>query len=123
VNQAFAQNVFGGRNAIGQRIRLLSYNSDETLFGVDKDQWLEIVGVVKNFGAPSERPEEQSEMYRPALPGDGPASNLVVRVRDPNAFASRLRAIAAEVDPTIRLTNVQQLGKVGGEQARINWTL
>lgn len=123
VNQAFARNVFGRRNAIGQRVRLLSYNADETLFGVDENQWLEIVGVVRDFGWQSSRPEEQSAMYRPTLPGDGPASNLVVRVRDPNAFASRLRTIAAEVDPTIRLTAVQQLGKVGGEQARINWTL
>jgi putative ABC transport system permease protein len=62
-------------------------------------------------------------MYRPTLPGGGPASNLALRVRDPNAFASRLRTIAAEVDPRIQLTDVQRLGKVGGEQARINWTL
>jgi len=62
-------------------------------------------------------------MYRPTLPGGGPASNLVVRVRDPMSFASRLRTIAAEVDPRIGLTSVQRLGQVGGEQARINWTL
>jgi ABC-type lipoprotein release transport system permease subunit len=123
VNEAFARNVFGQRNPIGQRVRLLSYDSDETLFGVDKDQWLEIVGVVRNFGLQETQPEDQSVMYRPTLPGDGPASNLALRVRDPDAFASRLRAIAAEVDPTIQLTAIQQLGKAGGEQARINWTL
>ena len=123
VNEAFARNVYGGRSPIGQRLRLVSYNSDESLFGVDKDQWLEIVGVVRNFGWQSSRPEEQSAMYRPTLPGDGPASNLAVRVRDPIAFATRLRAIAAEVDPAISLTAVQRLGEVGGMQARINWTL
>jgi predicted permease len=123
VNEAFARNVFGQRNPIGQRVRLLSYDSDETLFGVDKDQWLEIVGVVRNFGFQESEPAEQSAMYRPTLPGDGPASNLALRVRDPDAFASRLRSIAVEVDPTIQLTAIQQLGKVGGEQARINWTL
>lgn len=123
VNEAFARNVFGQRNPIGQRVRLLTYDSDETLFGVDKDQWLEIVGVVRNFGLQAEQPAEQSAMYRPTLAGGGPASSLALRVRDPGAFASRLRAIAAEVDPMIRLTDVQQLGKVGGEQARINWTL
>src|SRR6185503_10037576 len=67
VNQAFARNVFGQRNAIGQRVRLLSYNADETLFGVDENQWLEIVGVVRDFGWQSSRPEEQSAMYRPIL--------------------------------------------------------
>lgn len=123
VNEAFARNVFGQRNPIGQRVRLLSYNSDETLFGVDKEQWLEIVGVVRNFGLQELQPADQSAMYRPTLGGGGPASSLALRVRDPSAFASRLRAIAAEVDPAIRLTDVQQLGKVGGEQARINWTL
>jgi predicted permease len=123
VNEAFARNVFGRRNPVGQRVRLLSYNADETLFGVNKDQWLEIVGVVRDIGLESTEPEEQSVMYRPALPGGGPAASLALRVRDPVAFASRLRTIAAEVDPMIRLTDVQQLGQVGGQQARINWTL
>jgi predicted permease len=123
VNEAFARNVFGPRNPVGQRVRLRSYQSELTLFGIDTTQWLEIVGVVKNVGWQPLKPEEQSVMYRPALPGGGPASNLTLRVRDPIAFASRLRAIAAEVDPRIGLTGVQQLGSVGGEQARINWTL
>jgi predicted permease len=123
VNEAFARNVFGGRNAVGQRVRLLTYNSDETLFGVDKNQWLEIIGVVRNFGWQSTRPEEQSAMYRPTLPGNGPAASLAVRVRDPVAFAARLRAIAAEVDPTIQLTDVQPLGTVSATEARISWTL
>jgi putative ABC transport system permease protein len=123
VNESFARNVFGRRNPVGQRVRLLSYDRDETLFGVDKNQWLEIVGVVKDVGWHESEPEEQSVMYRPTLPGSGPASTLAVRVRDPSAFASRLRTIAAEVDPRIRLTGVQELGQVGGEEARINWTL
>jgi putative ABC transport system permease protein len=123
VNEAFARNVFGGVNPVGQRIRLLSYNADETLFGVDKNQWLEIVGVVRNFGWQAPRVEDQSAMYRPTLPGGGPALSLALRVRDPNAFSSRLRTIAAEVDPMISLTGVQQLGTVGSGEARISWTL
>ena len=123
VNEAFAQNVFGRKHPIGQRVRLLSYNRDETLFGVDSTQWLEIVGVVRNFGWQSPRPEEQSVMYRPTLPGGGPVASLALRVRDPNAFASRLRTIAADVDPMMRLTGVQPLGTVGSGEARISWTL
>jgi hypothetical protein len=46
-----------------------------------------------------------------------------VHVRDQNTFASGLGTIASEVDPRLRLTGVRQLGQVGGEQARINWTL
>ncbi len=110
-------------NPVGQRVRLVSYNSDETLFGVDTAQWLEIVGVVGNFGWQPPLPEDQIAMYRPTLGGDGPASSLALRVRDPNAFASRLRTIAAEIDPMIRLTGVQQLGAVSDDEARISWTL
>ena len=62
-------------------------------------------------------------MYRPTLPGDGPASNLALRVRDPVAFTSRLRTIATEVDPMISLTDVLQLDKISGDEARISWTL
>jgi ABC-type antimicrobial peptide transport system permease subunit len=49
--------------------------------------------------------------------------NLAVRVRDPEAFATRLRAIASDVDPTIRLTDVQPLTQVGGGEAKANWAL
>jgi ABC-type antimicrobial peptide transport system permease subunit len=46
-----------------------------------------------------------------------------VRVRNPESFATRLRAIAADVDPTIRLTDVQPLAQVGGGEAQMNWAL
>ena len=36
-----------------------------------------------------------------------------MRVRDPEAFAPRLRAVAAEVDPTIRLTDVPAAHQCG----------
>jgi hypothetical protein len=49
--------------------------------------------------------------------------NLKPRVTDPEAFAARLRAVAADVDPTIRLTDVQPLARVGGGEAAMNWTL
>jgi putative ABC transport system permease protein len=42
-------------------------------------------------------------------------------VRDPEAFAARLRTVAAAVDPTMRLTNIQGLADVGG--AALSWTL
>jgi len=120
VNEAFAHNAFGGRNAVGQRVRI---GEGELNLGLDSTAWFEIVGVVKNFGWQLPRPEEQSAMYRPALAGAGRASTIAVRARDPNALAGRLRTIAAEVDPTIRLTGVEPLARAGGGEARINWAL
>jgi ABC-type antimicrobial peptide transport system permease subunit len=46
-----------------------------------------------------------------------------VRVRDPEEFATRLRTVAAEVDPTIQLSGVKPLARAGGGEAEMNWTL
>jgi putative ABC transport system permease protein len=119
VNESFARHVFGGRNAIGQRIRIVT-GEVESVGGKD---WYEIVGMVKDFGWQLPEPQEQSAMYRPALPMVGRAGQLAVRVRDPETFATRLRTVAAEVDPTIRLTDVRPLALAGGGEAQINWAL
>ena len=119
VNESFVRNVFGGRNPIGQRIKVVD-GEDATV--VSKD-WLEIVGVVKDFGWQLPEPQEQSAMYRPRLPLPGTRLSIAVRVRDPEAFAPKLRRIASEVDPTIRLTDVQPLTQIGGAEAKSNWAL
>ncbi len=119
VNQAFARHVLGGRNPIGQRIRIVSGED----MRVTSKEWFEVVGMVKNFGWQLPQPHEQSAIYRPTLPTPGTYVNLAVRVRDPEAFATRLRTVTAEVDPTIRLTDVQLLTHVGGGEAKMNWAL
>jgi predicted permease len=118
VNQSFARHVFGNRNPIGQRIRIVSGEVDS----VTGEDWYEVVGMVQDFGWQLPLPHEQSAMYRPSLP-TGRAANLALRLRDPAAFATRLRTLAADIDPTIRLTNVQGLAQVGGGEARTNWAL
>ena len=123
VNESFTRHVFGGRNPIGQRIRIVSGAAEEVLDieNIIGKEWYEIVGMVKDFGWQPPLPHEQSAMYRPTLPLVGRADHLAVRVSDPEAFAARLRTVAAAVDPTIRLTNVQGLADVGG--ATLSWTL
>jgi putative ABC transport system permease protein len=119
VNEAFARHVLGERNPIGQRIRILN---GEDMRGIGED-WFEIIGMVKNFGWQLPQPQEQSAMYRPTLPTPGARLSMVVKVRNPEDFAVRLRTVAAHVDPTIRLTEMQPLGLVGGGEARMNWAL
>ncbi len=119
VNQSFVRHVLGGRNAVGQRVRILGGEID----AMASDDWYEIVGVVRDFGWQLPQPHEQSAMYRPSLPLVGHASQLAVRARDPAAVAPRLAAIAAEVDPTVRVTGVRPLADVGGGEAQMNWTL
>jgi putative ABC transport system permease protein len=119
VNESFAKNLFGQRSAVGQRVRIVA-GDDGPVAG---EQFHEIVGVVKDFGWQPEEPLYRSAMYRPALPTDGSNMSVAVRVRNPESFATRLRTIAAEVDPTIRLTDIQTLDKVGGRVAQANWAL
>lgn len=123
VNASFARHVFGGRNAVGQRIRI-GNGEDERL---KNDVWYEIVGVVKDFGWQLPEPREQSAMYLPSNPIVGApgtiANQIAVKVNDPSAFAARLRSIAVDVDPTIRISDVKPLAQVGGGEAQINWTL
>ena len=120
VNQSFAHHVFGDRNPIGQRIRILN---GEDMQGFDDKAWYEVVGMVKDFGWQLPLPHEQSAIYHPRLPMAGERLSLAVRLRDPESFATRLRTIASEVDPTIRLTDVQPLTDVGGGEAKGNWAL
>ena len=119
VNQAFARHVLGDRNPIGQRIKILE---GEDMSAVGKE-WYEVVGMVKNFGWQLPEPQEQSAIYIPTAPSPGARMGLAVRVRDPEEFATRLRTVAADVDPTIRLTDVQPLAQVGGGEAKMNWAL
>ena len=119
VNESFVRHVLGDRNPVGQRIRIVS-GEDSRAAG---ETWYEVVGMVRDFGWQLPRPEEQSAMYLPRAPTPGRQVSLVVRVRDPDTFAMRVRTIAAGVDPTIRLTDVQPLAQAGGGEARINWAL
>jgi hypothetical protein len=105
---------------IGQRVGIVSGE----ISSFAGEQWYEVVGMVKDFGWQLPRPEEQSAMYLPSLPAPaGRAGAIAVRVRDPEAFTQRLRAVAAEVDPTIRLTEVKPLANAGGGEAQGNWVL
>jgi len=119
VNESFARHVFGDRNVIGQRVRIVAGEID-SLAG---EEWYEIVGMVKDFGWQLPLPHEQSAMYRPRLPTANAGLNLALRTSDPDGIAQRLRTIAAEVDPRIRLTDVQPLTSVGGGEAQMNWAL
>lgn len=119
VNEAFARLVFGQRNAVGQRVRI----GEGEVSSASTKEWLEIVGVVRNFGWQLPEPQEQAAMYRPTLATPGNGMSLVVRAADPSDFSNRLRTIGAAVDPTIRLANVQPLGLAGGGEAKMNWAL
>ena len=119
VNESFARLVFGSRNPVGHRIRVLEGNANE----LPSEEWYEIVGIVRDFGWTLDAPQEQAAMYYPRLATGVTRINMAIRVRDPEAFAPRLRALAAEVSPLVTLRDLQPLASAGGSEARINWVL
>jgi putative ABC transport system permease protein len=120
VNQSFTHLVFGDRNPVGQRIRLM--HSEEDGAAAD-DGWYEVVGMVRDIGWQMPEPSEQAAMYHPALLQPGTHVSVAVQVRDPMGFAPRLRVLANAVDPEMQLTDVQRLTDVGGRGATLTWTV
>ena len=129
VNQLFVDNVLTGRNAVGRRIR---YKVDDPQPGEapkEPGPWFEIVGVVRDL------------VPNPALPLnlDNPGKTVVyhtlgsnrtesaplylaahVRSGDPTAVLPALRRIAAEINPELRLSEVQRLDQ-GTSSDQLAW--
>ena len=106
VNASFVRDVLSGRNAIGLRMRELPSDPDDDVPG----PWLEIVGVVPDLGMIGGDLTQTAGYYRPAAPGTVQPSHVVVHVRGDTApVASRLHAIAAAVDPALRLHSVARI--------------
>ncbi len=110
VNKAFVDRVLGGRNPIGRRLRYVRGASGT-------EPWYEIIGVAPDMGTNSGW--GPAGVYHPLIRESLYPLNVTVHVRgDPSAFTPRLRAIATEVDATLRLAEVMPLRDVvNGEVA------
>ena len=107
VNQSFVQQMLGGRNPIGLRVR------EAAPEGAEESAWYEIVGVVKDLGMNMSDPKFGAGVYRPLSVAAVQPAHVAVRVgNDPASIVPRLRAIVAEVDPTMRLRGIQPLVEV-----------
>jgi putative ABC transport system permease protein len=104
VNEAFVRRYMGGANPVGRRVR---YASAET---ATPQPWFEIVGVVSDVGMTPTDLGEAPYLFRAATPAS--AFPLVLGVHtssDPVALSSRVRVIASELDPGLRLDEVRVL--------------
>jgi predicted permease len=107
VNASFVRDVIGGRTAIGLRLRELPDDPADGTPG----PWLEVVGVAPDLGIIGGDLSQTAGYYRPAAPGDVQLNHLVVNVAGDHApVAARVQAIAAAVDPMLRLHGLASLG-------------
>ena len=112
VDQSFVDQVLQGRNPIGQRVRFVEDADDAA--AEDSDPWYEVVGVVNELGmgSPSQR-GRAAGFYLPATPDRLDRLYMMVHVRgDPMTLVPQLREIAAAVDPTLALSELQRVDEV-----------
>ena len=109
VNEAFVRRYMNGASPVGRRVRYA--HPAKPL------PWLEIVGVVRDIGMTPTDLGEAPYVFRAASPAT--ASPLVLGVRyggNPEALVPRLRAIALELDPTLRLDDMRPLDDLAWRQ-------
>jgi predicted permease len=109
VNRAFVSQVLGGANPLGRRLRYVNPRAPKP------QPWHEIVGVVRDLGMiGGDAGDIGAGFYHPGAPAAMAPVHVAMRVNgDSEAFAPRLRAIAAALDPALRLHEVQRLDKAG----------
>lgn len=112
VNRAFAEQVFGHGNAIGQRIRSAGVSGARA-------RWQEIVGVVAD--ASSNVEPRNAWMYHPIAAKDIYPVTLFIRVRGtpPETFATRLREIATDLDTTMQVAAIRPMDEVRRQEHRV----
>jgi predicted permease len=115
VNQSFVDRVLGGRNPIGRRVRYRYFEESEKAYSEHDPPgpWYEIVGVVRDMGLSKPHDPKVAGIYHPLTPTTASSVHMAIRVSgDPQAFAPRLRAVAAAVDPTLRLDRIVPMAEL-----------
>lgn len=120
VNRAFVALVFQGRNAIGRRVRTVTFYENRP----QPSPWYEVVGVVGDFPAEPPFPGvPRAAMYQAANIGRLYPVSLTVRLRtDPRAFAERLRRVTGNVQPELLLRDVAPLeDRIQAQHMPLQW--
>lgn len=126
VNESFVERFLGGGSAVGRRIR---YRTSTTVDGLPEGgrapDWMEIVGVIRDVllyydpGLP-----HNAGIYEPLRPLERYPVRLAIRVPDgPAGFIPRLREVARDVSPGLRLVRPGPLDRANAanEHAYASW--
>ncbi len=126
VNASFAEDVLGGRSAIGRRMRYLGRDRSE-----EPGRWYEIVGVVRDLVADQmmvmsvfETPPK-ARIYHPLDPsrvGSYPLQMVVHVPGGPGKLVPTLYAIADAVSPGLSLHEIETLDRTNSD-IELSWRL
>ena len=110
VDQGFVDHVLHGRNPIGQQVRFVRPGNP-----AGPSEWYSVVGLVGKLdvGVPY-RKGPFAGFYVPGTPERFDEVHMMIRVRggDPMTVAPRVREIAAAVDPSLRLVQIQRVNEL-----------
>jgi predicted permease len=105
INESLAKNI--GSNPIGIRLRYVAERDD------NPGPWYEVVGVVRDLDVEPTNRGEADFLFFPASAAHLEELAVAVRVSgDPWSFAPRLRALALQVEPGLRLYDLLPLEEV-----------
>jgi putative ABC transport system permease protein len=108
VDGTFARLVFGDRHVIGRRLRETARD------GRPAGPWIEIVGIIRDLNDETNKEPGDAVMYRPAPPEAVSPLHVAIHARgNPSTMISRLNILASEIDPTLRLIDLQTMDRVG----------
>jgi hypothetical protein len=108
VDQTFARIVFNGQDAVGRHVREAAGDGQEA------GPWIEIVGIVRDLTDDTNKKFDDSMLFKLAAADDVYPLYVAVHARsNPAAIMSRTRILAADVDPSLRLTEMMTMDKLG----------
>lgn len=112
VNEAFARRRFmSGVNPLGRRLRYVSNDANAA------QPWFEIVGIVRDMGMTPTDLGEAAYVYHGVSPATVQPIVMGVRVAgDPAILVPRLRAIAGDLEPGLRLGDTRRLDDAAWRQ-------
>lgn len=127
VNKPFVDVVLGGRNAVGRRIRYVAREGHNDVAQrnqpklsrepIGEGPWYEIVGVSPDLGTVSGY--GRMGVYHPVARDQQYPLKFIVRVAgDMKEAETAVRRVAAEVDPTLRVSAAMSLTDVVNDELR-----
>jgi predicted permease len=111
VNRSFVEQLLGGADPLGRRVRRAARSSDASPNHVPAGPWYEIVGVVPDFPRPVKPKVLEPRLYHALVPGTTHPTFVIARVKGVpvETLTGRLRETAVAVDPLLRLESIGTL--------------
>ena len=104
VNETLARHYWPGEDPIGKRLRGMDPRGPN---GGKNDDWLTVVGLVRDMHSAGAERQAYSQIYEPQTQSGDSTQTIVVRTKgDPAAFAGTARAAVHQAEPHARVAAI-----------------